>query len=88
MEAEKMGVEELKRLVLIREKDAAEAFEKMKQIIIEMERETSETRKWELLGRLRVAESILLSTVGKLLSSYRAYTAALEKQVRGGRVAV
>ncbi|HID17923.1 TPA: hypothetical protein EYP27_00085 [Candidatus Bathyarchaeota archaeon] len=81
MEAEKVGVEELKRLVLIREKDAADAFEKMREIIVEMERETSETKKWELLGRLRVAESILLSSVGKLLASYRAYTTALEKRL-------
>jgi hypothetical protein len=85
MEAEKVGVEELKRLVLIREKDATDAFEKMREIIVEMERETSETKKWELLGRLRVAESILLSSVGKLLASYRAYTMALEKRLGVGR---
>lgn len=83
MEAEKTpGVEELRRLVLIRERDAAEAFERMKQIIAEMGRESSEARKWELLGRLRAAESVLLSAIGKLLTSYRAYTSALEKRLQ------
>ena len=81
MEAEReTGLEDLRRIVLVREKDAAEAFEKVKEIIVLIEREPSEAKRWELLGRLRIAESMLLSAVGKLLSSYRAYTAALEKK--------
>lgn len=83
MEAEKPSVEELKRLVLIRERDASEAFEKVREILAEMGRETSEARSWELLGRLRIAESVLLSAVGKLLTSYRAYTSALEEKLKG-----
>ncbi|MHC1585975.1 MAG: hypothetical protein ACXQTV_00330 [Candidatus Hecatellaceae archaeon] len=81
-EARESELEELKRLVLIRERDAAEAFEKMKTLLAQMLSETSEVKRWEMLGRLRVAESVLLSSVGKLLSSYRAYTAALERALK------
>ena len=82
MEAEKAGkIEELKRIVMIRERDLADAFENLTKIATLIERETVESKRWELLGRLRAAEAVFFSAVGKLLGSYRAYTTALEKQL-------
>ncbi|RLI35023.1 hypothetical protein DRO53_02250 [Candidatus Bathyarchaeota archaeon] len=83
MEASREGeLEELKRIVLLRERDAAEAFEKINQILAQLLEEPSESKKLEMMGRLRVAESVLFSSIGKLLAGYRAYIAALEKALK------
>jgi hypothetical protein len=73
-------IEELRRIVRIREQDVAEAFENISRIVSLIEKETLESKRWELLGRLKAAEAVFFSAVGKLLGSYRAYTAVLEKE--------
>lgn len=76
------SLEELKRDVALREKDAQEAFERYVEAMNVASRETVLPRQWEALGKVKAFEQMWIISVGKVIQAYKGYIEALEGRVR------
>ena len=76
------SLEELKRAVAVREKDAREAFERYVEALNKASQETILSKQWEALGRVKAFEQVWIVSIGKVIQAYREYTHALEARAK------
>ena len=62
-----MSLEELKKGVALRERDAKESFMRYVEALNKASEETVLSRQWEALGKVKAYEQIWVTSIGKVL---------------------